>query len=385
VIAPTVLISCGEASGDLYAGALAQSLQALAPGVRVLGLGGDRLAAAGGELVGDYRGLAVTGIVEAVRVLPRSLQMYRRLVRTAREVRPDVAVVIDFPDFNFRLAGALKRLQIPLVYYIPPQLWAWRSGRMRRLRAIADRILVIFPFEPEVYREAGTAASFVGHPLLELARPTEERASFLRGLGLDPTAPVIALLPGSRPNEVSAILPTLLEATGAISAAQPRVQYLLARAPGLATDLFRDNRAEAVLHRITVIEGRADDVLAASDLVITASGTATVQAAIHERPMVVVYRVSPLTYAIGRRFVHLDTFAMVNLVAGERVVPELIQDAFTPAAVAAEALRLLPDGEARDRALRGVRAVRAKLGGPGASRRAAEAVLALARLRSQGR
>lgn len=378
-MAPTVLISCGEASGDLYAGALAQALRSLAPAVRVLGLGGECLAAAGGELVGHYRGLAVTGIAEAARVLPRSLQMYRRLVRTARDARPDVAVVIDFPDFNFRLAGALKRLRIPLVYYIPPQLWAWRSGRMRRLRELADRILVIFPFEPAIYARAGTAATFVGHPLVELARPTEDRGSFLEHAGLDPAAPVIALLPGSRPNEVRAILPTLTEATAAISAAEPRAQYLLARAPGLPSDLFRQSGSSLPLPRaVTAVEGRADDVLAACDVVVTASGTATVQAAIHERPMVVVYRVSPLTYAIGRRFVHLDTFAMVNLVAGERVAPELIQDAFTPEAVASEALRLLAPGEPRDRALRGVRAVREKLGGPGASLRAAEAVLDLA-------
>lgn len=390
-MAPTVLISCGEASGDLYAGALARSLRERAPGVRVLGLGGERLAAAGGELVGDFRGLAVTGIAEAVRVLPRSLQMYRRLVRTARDVRPDVAVVIDFPDFNFRLAGALKRLGIPLVYYIPPQLWAWRSGRMRRLRELADRILVIFPFEPEIYRQAGTAATFVGHPLLELARPTAERAPFLRGLGLDPAAPVVALLPGSRPNEVAAILPTLIQATTPISAAEARTQYLLARAPGLPGALFGDDRLGhppdgrgAPPGRIIVVEGRADDVLASSDLVITASGTATVQAAIHERPMVVVYRVSPLTYAIGRRFVHLDTFAMVNLVAGERVAPELIQDAFTPAAVAEAALRLLRPGEAREHALRGVRVVKEKLGGAGASGRAADAVLDLAQQGAAG-
>ena len=374
----TVLISCGEPSGDLYAGALAASLRSLDPGVRLLGLGGDRFEAAGGELVGDYRGLAVTGIAEAVRVLPQSLLMYRRLVGVARGVRPDVAVVIDFPDFNFRLAASLRRLGIPLVYYIPPQLWAWRSGRMRRLQAIANRILVIFPFEPEIYRRAGTEATFVGHPLLELARPTEARETFLRGAGLDPGAPVIALLPGSRPNEVRAILPTLIEATAAISAAEPHAQYVVARAPGLDSGLFAIAE-RAPLRHVSIVEGRADDVLAACDLVITASGTATVQAAIHERPMVVVYRVSPLTYAVGRRFVHLDTFAMVNLVAGERVVPELIQEAFTPLAVADEALRLLRDGEARDRALRGVRAVKEKLGGPGASRRAAEAVLELAR------
>ncbi len=371
----TVLISCGEPSGDLYAGALAASLRSLDPGVRLLGLGGDQFKAAGGELVGDFRGLAVTGLAEAVRVLPRSLLMYRRLLGVAREVRPDVAVAIDFPDFNFRLAASLRRLGIPLVYYIPPQLWAWRSGRMRRLRAIADRILVIFPFEPEIYRRAGTEATFVGHPLLELARPTEARETFLRSVGLDPAAPVVALLPGSRPNEVSAILPTLLEATTAISAAAPRAQYLVARAPGLDPRLFGIGGGTPV----SVVEGRADDVLAACDLVITASGTATVQAAIHERPMVVVYRVSSLTYAVGRRFVHVDTFAMVNLVAGERVVPELIQEGFTASAVADEALRLLRAGEARDRALRGVRTVKEKLGGPGASRRAAEVVLELAR------
>jgi lipid-A-disaccharide synthase len=381
----TVLVSCGEASGDLYAGALARELHVLDPGLRILGLGGERLAASGGELVGDFHGLAVTGLAEALRVIPRSLQMYRRLVRTARAVRPDVAVVIDFPDFNFRLAAALRGLGIPLVYYIPPQLWAWRSGRMRQLKALADRILVIFPFEPAVYREAGTAATFVGHPLLELARPAEAREAFLRKQGLDPSRPVVALLPGSRPNEVRAILPTLVESTPLISISEPAVQYLLARAPGLGSGLFEAVNRAPQAGRIGIVEGRADDVLASSDVVVTASGTATVQAAIHERPMVVVYRVSPLTYALGRRFVHLDTFAMVNLVAGERVVPELIQEGFTAEAVAAETLRLLKDGDARRLAMTHVRAVKEKLGGPGASRRAAEAVMELARLRSPAR
>jgi len=193
--------------------------------------------------------------------------------------------------------------------------------------------------------------------------------------------------PGSRPNEVSAILPTLVEAAGLISAAEPRTQYLVARAPGLSSGLFAVVEQSFAPSRrpFAIVEGRADDVLGACDVAITASGTATVQTAIHERPMVVVYRVLPLTYAIGRRFVHLDTFAMVNLVAGERVAPELIQDAFTPSAVAAEALRLLREGEARDRAIAGVRAVKERLGGPGASRRAAEAVLDLAHLRSRER
>jgi lipid-A-disaccharide synthase len=373
----TVFVSCGEPSGDLYAGALAEHLRTLDPGVRITGFGGERLAAAGASLVGDYHGLAVTGLVEALRVLPRSYEMYRRLVRAAREQRPDVFVAIDFPDFNFRLAAAVRRLGVPIVYYIPPQLWAWRSGRMKTLKALADRILVIFPFEPKIYQDAGTPATFVGHPLAELAKTTSPRASFLASVGLDPDRPVVALLPGSRANEVAQILPTIVDALPRIRAAVPGTQFLLARAPGLADALLAPLSASPV--PITVVEGRSDDVLASSNAVVMASGTATVQAAIHECPMVIVYRVAPLSYAIGRRFVHVDTFGMVNLVAGTRVAPELIQDGFTAEAVAVETIRLLTDEAARASMVRSLREVKARLGGHGASRRAAEAVLEAAR------
>jgi len=374
-----VLISCGEPSGDLYAGALVDALRALDPGVMVRGLGGERLQAAGATLVGDYRGITVTGLVEALRVLPRSYALYRRLVNAARTERPDVFVAIDFPDFNFRVAGAMRRLGIPVVYYIPPQLWAWRSGRMRTLRALADRILVIFPFEPEIYREAGVPATFVGHPLVDLASASTSRQAFLSGLGLDPDRPTLALLPGSRPNEIRQILATVVEALPRIHAGVPGVQFVLARAPRLADELFAPLAASTV--RIAVVEREADDVLASADAVVTASGTATVQAAIHECPMVIVYRVAPLSYALGRRFVHVDTFGMVNLVAGRRVSPELIQDGFTAGAVADHAIHLLTDGAARARAVAALRDVKARLGGGGASQRAAEAVLDLARRR----
>ncbi|HEY3384001.1 MAG TPA: lipid-A-disaccharide synthase [Vicinamibacterales bacterium] len=377
--APTVLISCGEPSGDLYAGALTSALRALNPGVRVVGFGGECLRAAGAELVGDYHGLTVTGLVEAIRVLPRSWAMYRRLVRTARDERPDALVAIDFPDFNFRLAAAIRDLGIPIVYYIPPQLWAWRSGRMKTLRRIADRILVIFPFEPEIYRKAGTPATFVGHPLVDLARATTDRRAFLEAHHLLPDAPVVALLPGSRPNEVREILGTLVESLPLIAARVPHAQFVLARAPGLPNDLFSTLSASA--WPVAVVEAGTDDVLAASDVAITASGTATVQAAIHECPMVVVYRVAPLSYAIGRRLVHVDTFAMVNLVAGERVAPELIQDGFTAEAVAAETVRLLTDRALRERTVASLREVKERLGGSGATRRAAEIVLETARRR----
>ncbi len=373
----SVFISCGEPSGDLYAAALVEQLRALDPTLQATGLGGDRLHAAGATLVGDYGGLTVTGLVEALRVLPRSLAMYRRLVRAARERRPDVLVAIDFPDFNFRLAAAMRRLGVPVVYYIPPQLWAWRSGRMRTLAALADRILVIFPFEPEIYRAAGTPTTFVGHPLVELASASAPREALCAEFALDPGRPALGLLPGSRPNEVRQILPRLVAALPLIARSVPGLQLVLARAPGLPDDLFSPLAASPI--PVRTVERRADDVLASVDAVVTASGTATVQAAIHECPMVVVYRVSPLTYRIGRRFLHVDTFGMVNLVAGARVAPELIQDEFTPEAVAEETIRLLTDADARQRTVAALRDVRTRLGGHGASRRAAEAVLDAAR------
>jgi lipid-A-disaccharide synthase len=368
-----VFISCGEPSGDLYAGALAAQLRAIDPTVQVVGFGGERLQAAGGTLLGDYHGLAVTGLVEALRVLPRSAAMYRQLVRAARADRPDVFVAIDYPDFNFRLASAIRRLGVPIVYYIPPQLWAWRSGRMRTLQALADRIVVIFPFEPDIYRAAGVPATFVGHPLLELAAATTSAPDFLRSVGLDSDRPTVALLPGSRRNEIMQILPTMLEALPRIAARVPQVQFVLARAPRLSDELLLPVTQSAV--PVTIVEGRSDDVLASARAVITASGTATVQAAIHLCPMVIVYRVAPLSYSLGRRFLHVDTFGMVNLVAGRRVARELIQDGFTAEAVADETIALLTDEQTRRQMLDDLREVNARLGGHGASRRAAEIVV----------
>jgi lipid-A-disaccharide synthase len=374
------MISCGEPSGDLYAGALATEILTLAPGTTVTGLGGDRLRAAGASLVGSFEGLSVTGILEVARVLPRTYATYRRLIADAEAQRPDVFVPIDFPDFNFRLARALRARGIPVVYYISPQIWAWRPGRMKTMRQLADRVLVIFPFEESIYREAGVPVEWVGHPLLELSGTPEPRAPWLSRLGLDPTRPVVALLPGSRGNELRAILPGLTAAAGIIRSHHRGAQFVVARAPHLDDELFEPLRAlERSGAPATLIEGRTDDVLASADVALVASGTVTVQAALHGCPMVVVYRLSPLTYRLGRRFVHVDTFAMANLVAGRKVVPELIQDAFTAEAAAAEALKVLDDPAHAARVRAALGDVRAKLGTPGASRRAAEAVLRVTR------
>lgn len=375
------MISCGEPSGDLYAGALAVEIRRRVPEAAIFGLGGQRLMAGGGELLADYRGLSVTGLTEALRVLPKSLAALRRLLVAARSEKPQVLVVIDFPDFNFRLARAVRKLGIPVIYYISPQLWAWRKSRMRVMKKIADRVLVIFPFEEAIYRDAGVPVEFVGHPLVDLARAHEPKDAFFRELHLDASRPVVALLPGSRPNEVERLLPVMRDAATHIARQLPGAQFVIARAPSLDDRLFSRLTWPAV--QPVEVLARTDDVLAICDVAITASGTATVQAALHGRPMVVVYKLSPLTYRLGRRFVHVDTFAMVNLIAGRRIVPELIQDACTPENVAAEVLSFLTDAHRADQTRAALAEVRARLGRPGASGRAADAVLAVAASRRQ--
>lgn len=378
-----ILLSCGEPSGDLYAGALTRELRTLDPGVLVEGLGGAAFAGAGGRLIDDYRDLSVTGLAEAVAKIPRSLEAMRRLVRAATRERPDVLVVIDFPDFNLRLAQRIKRLGVPVVYYIAPQLWAWRAGRMKTIRALIDQVLVIFPFEAPLYERAGVPVQFVGHPLVELIDRRATRAAFLASLGLDPSAPTVAVLPGSRVNEVHRILPVLNDAAKLIAVQVPRVQFVVARAPGLDDALF-DSVGREGMPPIRLVHDATDAVLASADLALTASGTATVQTALHDTPMVVVYRLSPLSYSLGRRFVKIDTFAMVNLIAGERVVPELIQDACTPGAVAEEAVSLLTDPKRAATMRQRLSGVRNKLGGVGASRKAAEALLRVAAAHRSG-
>ena len=368
-----VMISCGEPSGDLYAGALAAELRSRVPSIEIVGLGGPRLQAAGATLSGHFTGLTVTGLTEVVAVLPRSWRMYRRLVSDARARRPDVFVAIDFSGFNFRLMAALRRLAIPVVYYVSPQVWAWRSHRIQTMKRLVDKVLVIFPFEAPVYERAGVPVQFVGHPLVDLVRPEQPRTPFLSGLGLRPDARTVALLPGSRPNELQRIATTMAESAAIIRARVSGVQFVVARAPNLSDLLFAPFPPD-----FAIVEGKTDDVLAASDVVITASGTATVQAALHGKPMVVVYRVSPLTYRLGKPFVKLDTYAMVNLVAGRRIVPELIQMDFTAERVAHEAIALLTDADRHARTRDALRDVCQRLGTPGASGRAADAILEVA-------
>jgi lipid-A-disaccharide synthase len=371
-----ILISCGEPSGDLYAGALAREIRALDSSVRILGLGGDHLRSAGAEIIEDYQGLTVTGLSEALAILPRSFSIYRRLVQLSRSERPDVFVPIDFPDFNFRLAQSVSRLGIPVVYYVCPQLWAWRRARLRSMKRFTNRALVIFPFEEEFYRKSGIATDFVGHPLLDLAKTRQCREEFLLSQRLDPVAPTVALLPGSRPNEVLSILPNLVRAAQLISARVPNVQFVIARAPHLKDDVFSSletfkNQTQSV----AIVSNQTNEVLSSSDVAVTASGTATVQAAIHGCPMVIVYRLSRLTYSLVKFFTDIKNVGMVNVLAGSKVVPELIQDSFTPNAVTDEVVSFLRDRDRAKQTQNVLENISKSLGTQGASRRAAKIIL----------
>jgi lipid-A-disaccharide synthase len=371
-----VMISCGEPSGDLYAGSLATELRARVPDVEIFGLGGERLASSGADVVAHYRDIAVTGLTEAVRVIPDSLRLLRTLTAQAAHRRPDVFVAVDFPDFNFRLMARLHKLGVPVVYYISPQLWAWRTGRMKTMRRLVSKVLVIFPFEQEIYARAGVPVQFVGHPLVEMSTMAVagfDRQVFLQNLGLSTSAHTVALLPGSRHNELMRHVPVLTGTIARLSEQVPNVQFVVARAPHVQDSLLMPLRQAALEagRPLVTVRDATDAVLAGTDVAITASGTATVQCAIHRRPMVVIYKLSAMTHALLRPFVRVSAAAMPNLIAGRSIVPELIQRDCTPERVAAETAVLLNDAARHARMRDDLGEVRDKLSLPGASARAA--------------
>jgi lipid-A-disaccharide synthase len=368
-----LLVSCGEPSGDLYAGELLRHLRPRTEGLQAFGLGGDHVLHQGASVLAHVRDLAVVGLIEVVRHLKGLRGVFDRVLREVDRERPDAAVLVDYPDFNLRLARELKRRGIPVVYYISPQIWAWRKGRIKTIRETVARMLVLFPFEEPLYREAGVPVTFVGHPLVDLVPAPTSRLALREGLGLHRDGGLVSLLPGSRPQEVAHNLPPLVDAVDRMVKQRPDLRFVLAVAPALDRAALR---APFGTLPVNAVQGQTHAALGAADMAVVASGTATVEAALLETPMVVVYRMSPLTYGIGRPFVQVPHFAMANLIAGRRLVPELIQKDFTGERVAAESLRLLGDparlAEMRD----GLREVRIRLGEPGASARAAEAVLA---------
>ena len=380
-MSPTLFISAGEASGEHYGALLAASLErglaAEGRTARLYGMGGERMAAAGLERIVRAEDMAVMGLTEVVLHLPRIYREFRKLKQAIRANPPQVAVLIDFPEIHLRLAREFHRLGVPVIYFVSPQLWAWKQHRIELVRKYVRRMLVIFPFEEEFYRERGVAAEFVGHPLAELPPPNISREQFAAENDLDPAATWIGLLPGSRPNEIADHLPEMLKAAEALASHRDAsLDFLVPLAPTL------DNEQRAAVRRIVAqqiarnhgeaLAGGAlavrlagihlvDDARAAlfhARASVVASGTATVEAALIGNPFVVVYRVSPVTYAIAKRIVKVPHVAMANLIAGKRVVPELIQHDFTAANIVQQLAPLLPDGAARQSMMSGLLAVR---------------------------
>ncbi len=321
------------------------------------GVGGDRMRAAGCDTIVDTRDLAVVGITEILSRLPKILSLYRRLIREADRRKPDLAIVIDSPAFNWRVARQMKKRGIPTVYYVAPQFWAWRQGRVRLLRDYIDTALVIFPFEEYFYRERGVDATFVGHPLAELSHPAIERSDYAAQFRLDPAKLWITLMPGSRVKEVRMNLPEMLKSAALLGSA---LEFLLPIAPTLDRS-FLQNLIGA--QKITLVP-ESLPALWHSRAGIIASGTATVEAAMMNTPFVMVYRVSPLTYLLGKPRVKVTRFAMVNLIAEDDVVPELVQDDFTAQNVVDHLSSILPDGSPREHMLEGLARVKSRLRPP---------------------
>jgi lipid-A-disaccharide synthase len=369
-----IMIIAGEASGDLHGANLVKEMLGIDPTVQFYGVGGPKMAEAGVYLVADTAAMAVVGITEVFCKLRTIYRVYTALTRLLSSDPPDVVILIDYPDFNLRFARAAHKRKIPIIYYISPQVWAWRQGRVKQIARLIDEMIVIFPFEKKFYQEAKVAVTFVGHPLLDSVRPERSRDEALRHFGLRAGVTTIGLLPGSRRSEVRRLLPTMLKAVPRIADRIHPVQFIIPVAPGLdREEIERVVGPERTLVRI--VEDSIYDVMQCADLLLVASGTATVEGAIMGVPMVVVYRISPVSYFLARVLIKVKNIAMVNIIAEKTIAPELVQDACNPETIADQVVVLLQDPVALANIKQDLMRVREKLGDPGATRRAAEVVV----------
>ena len=362
-----IMIVAGEASGDLHGAHLLRALKKRLSDAEFSGVGGDHLRDAGMTLVSNSDELGVVGISEVVKKLGVIWTVFRRVTNSLKTERPDLLILIDYPEFNFLLARVAHKAGIPIAYYISPQVWAWRSGRVNTIRRLVDKMIVIFPFEQDFYRQHGVDVEWVGHPMVASVHASLSRAEFCQQQNLDPEKPILGFLPGSRESEVSRLLPVMLEAAQRIRAQQPDAQCVLPVASSLQQSSLLTN-LPTYIHPIL---RQPYNTINAADLIVTASGTVTVETAILETPMIITYIVSPFTYFLGKRFIKVPFIGMVNLIAEKQVVPELIQDAVTPERIAEEVLTLFRSPEKLTSIQAELRQVHQKLGQPGAPDRAA--------------
>ena len=368
-----ILIIAGEASGDLHGSNLVKALKEQDPSLDIYGVGSRNMREAGVRMLADASSISVVGATEVLTHIGAIYGVYAKLKRFLRDERPDLLILIDFPDFNIMTGKAARKLGIPVLYYISPQVWAWRKGRINTIAKLVRSILVVFPFEVDLYRPTGVDVRFVGHPLADVVASKYTREEARSQLGLAQDRRTIAILPGSRRKEIMHLLPDLLRAAGIIRERFPDVQFALPVAPTLERNFVKRFVDESGVP-VTVIDGRVYDVLRASDAAMVTSGTATLETGLMAIPMVIVYRASRLTYWIGRLLVSVKNFGLVNIVAGRTVVPELLQDEATPERIAEEIGAILADPEKHRRITEELVRVRTVLGEGGASRRAAAVV-----------
>ena len=373
-----ILIVAGEASGDLHGSNLIKSLKEIDQSLVFCGVGGEKMKSLGFDAIEDARELAVVGISEVIRKLGRLYAACNKLKKALDERRPDVVVLIDYPDFNLHVAKEAKKRKIPVIYYISPQVWAWRRGRVKKIARLIDKMLVVFPFEVDIYKKMGVDVEYVGHPLSAAVSCRLSKGDALAELGMV-QCQTVALLPGSRRQEVARLFPVMISAASVIKKEMPDVQFVLP-----AADTIEDNFIKSFIHdniQIRIVRGKCYEALRASDAAIVASGTATLETALMEVPMVIVYKLSFLTAIFGRLFVHIDDVGLPNIVAGRRIVPELIQKEATPSALAENILRILKDRDTREKMVYELKEVKNKIGKVDASRNAAEKIMHYVRSR----
>ena len=370
-----VLIIAGEASGDLYGGNLVKAIRTVDPSIYFLGVGGSHMKEAGVRLLRHAEEMAVVGLPGAKRLLT-IFEAFREVSASLTHWRPDLIILIDYPEFNLMLAGRAKRHGIPVMYYVSPQIWAWRSGRINTIRSRVDRMVVILPFEEKLYQEAGVRVSFVGHPLLDLIMLENEEGSLSRRYGNKGSRQLIGLLPGSRSSEVSRLLPVMLDMAAILVDMIPKVHFLVPLAPTISREQVNPYLYGRNLP-LTVVTDSTHEVIRACEMIVAASGTVTLEAAILGTPLVVVYKVNPLTYWLGKRLVKVNHVALANIIAGETVAPELIQHEVTPERLAREAMNIFNDHGRKEWIKRRLQDVREELGTPGASDKAAVIALEL--------
>lgn len=373
---PQIMIVAGEASGDKYGAWLTAEMRRLLPATRFYGMGGDLMRGEGVETLVNADDMAVVGLVEILAhagTIWRAFHLLKGLFTTRT---PDLLILIDYQEFNQLLAAAAKKAGVRVLFYISPQVWAWRPGRVHKMGRIVDRMAVLFPFEVPLYEQAGVPVTFVGHPLLDIVKPTMSRDEAVSRFGLDPARRVVGLFPGSRRSELKNLLGVIIDSARLIKECHPDIQFILPLAPSLKRNELEATLAASGL-TVIIIEGLTYDVMQVCDAVISVSGTVTLELALMSVPMVIIYRVSPLTYHVGKRLITVDHIGICNIVAGERVVKELIQDEAHPAALAAEIGRILDDGDYRSTIRNKLAGVRAKLGSGGCSARLAQVAVGM--------